>query len=79
MERWRARSVPVQEHFESLEPVLALRFVAMYFSKIPQCMHVLPYRVSWPSSSGGDFMVSNVLNPHGIEVSTGLLRRPLGR
>ncbi|CAN0267270.1 unnamed protein product, partial [Ectocarpus fasciculatus] len=25
MERWRARSVPVQEHFESLEPVLALR------------------------------------------------------
>lgn len=27
MERWRARSVPVQEHFESLEPVLALRYV----------------------------------------------------
>lgn len=27
MERWRARSVPVQEHFESLEPVLALRCV----------------------------------------------------
>eukprot|EP00903_Cladosiphon_okamuranus_P016144 g14899.t1 len=25
MERWRARSVPVMEHFESLEPVLALR------------------------------------------------------
>lgn len=25
MERWRTRSVPVQEHFESLEPVLALR------------------------------------------------------
>lgn len=27
MERWRARSAPVQEHFESLEPALALRFV----------------------------------------------------
>lgn len=25
MERWRARSVPVEEHFESLEPLLALR------------------------------------------------------
>ena len=24
-ERWRARSAPVREHFESLEPVLALR------------------------------------------------------
>ena len=31
MERWRARSAPVQEHFESLEPVLALRFV-LFFS-----------------------------------------------
>lgn len=29
MERWRARSVPVQEHFESLEPVLALRYVRL--------------------------------------------------
>lgn len=27
MEKWRARSAPVQEHFESLEPALALRFV----------------------------------------------------
>lgn len=30
MERWRARSVPVHEHFESLEPVLALRCVCMF-------------------------------------------------
>lgn len=32
MERWRARSVPVQEHFESLEPVLALRSVTQLFT-----------------------------------------------
>ena len=34
MERWRARSVPVQEHFESLEPALALRFGLFFASEL---------------------------------------------
>ena len=50
MERWRARSVPVHEHFESLEPVLALRYA-------PDSRSTSGYGSSTDVSGGGSLRV----------------------
>lgn len=41
-ERWRARSEPVREHFESLEPVLALRSVSRTHARMA-VLHVMRF------------------------------------